>query len=139
MNNPDLILKKIRLGVIILVLSLTTASLFAQNTDKYNFEKLSIKDGLSHSNVYTIIQDQSGYLWFGTQDGLNKYDGYKFNIYRHEIDNPNSLTTGNLSFNTGLPEFHYLNPDLNRITYKKRKGSVQARTQGEFDILKGSW
>ena len=95
MNNPDLILKKIRLGVIIFVISITTASLFAQNTDEYNFEKLSIKDGLSHSNVYTIIQDQSGYLWFGTQDGLNKYDGYEFNIYRHEIDNPNSLTTGN--------------------------------------------
>ena len=56
-------------------------SAYAQNTT-YKFDKLSIKDGLSHSNVYTIIQDKSGYMWFGTQDGLNKYDGYEFTIYR---------------------------------------------------------
>ena len=61
----------------------------------YTFEKLSIKDGLSHSNVYTIIQDNLGYMWFGTQDGLNKYDGYDFTIYRHDPKNPNSLSTGN--------------------------------------------
>jgi signal transduction histidine kinase/ligand-binding sensor domain-containing protein/CheY-like chemotaxis protein len=61
----------------------------------YNFEVLSVKDGLSHNNVYSIIQDNKGYLWIGTQDGLNKYDGYKFSIYRHEPDNPNSITTGN--------------------------------------------
>ena len=67
---------------------------FAQN-DEFYFEQLSVKDGLSHSNVYTIIQDHLGFLWFGTQDGLNKYDGYKFTIYRHEPNNPNSITTGN--------------------------------------------
>lgn len=66
----------------------------SQNAD-YNFETLSVKDGLSHNNVYSIIQDKLGYLWIGTQDGLNKYDGYKFTIYRHEPDNPNSITTGN--------------------------------------------
>jgi signal transduction histidine kinase/ligand-binding sensor domain-containing protein/CheY-like chemotaxis protein len=95
MNDSGLILRKICLEVLILILCATTNSLFSQNTDEYNFEKLSIKDGLSHSNVYTIIQDQSGYMWFGTQDGLNKYDGYKFTIYRHDVNNTNSLSTGN--------------------------------------------
>ncbi len=95
MDNTDLKNKAFRLTLLIFILNIVSVSLFSQNSIEYNFEKLSIKDGLSHNNVYTIIQDKSGYLWFGTQDGLNKYDGYKFNIYRHEIDNPNSLTTGN--------------------------------------------
>lgn len=83
-----------RKAIITTTLVLVANFVFAQ-TSTYKFERLSIKDGLSHSNVYTIIQDQAGYMWFGTQDGLNKYDGYKFTIYRHEPSNPNSLTTGN--------------------------------------------
>jgi len=77
-----------------IVFFLALFNVYGQNKN-YKFEKLSIKEGLSHSNVYTIIQDNSGYLWFGTQDGLNKYDGYDFTIYRHEPTNPNSLSTGN--------------------------------------------
>ncbi|MCD4834709.1 MAG: GAF domain-containing protein [Bacteroidales bacterium] len=87
-------MKKISL---LLALFLVHCSLFivkAQNPE-YKFRKLSIKDGLSHNNVYTIIQDKSGYLWFGTQDGLNKYDGSKITIYRHDINDTNSLSTGN--------------------------------------------
>jgi len=59
------------------------------------FHKVSLKDGLSHNNVYTIIQDNLGFMWFGTQDGLNRYDGYRFIIYRHDSKNPNTLGTGN--------------------------------------------
>jgi len=66
----------------------------AQNQD-FIFKKFTVKDGLSHQNVYSIMQDKLGYLWFGTQDGLNKYDGYKFTIYRNEPGNPNSISTGN--------------------------------------------
>jgi len=58
MNDPDSVLRKIYLGTLILILSITTNVLYSQNTNEYNFEKLSIKDGLSHSNVYTIILDQ---------------------------------------------------------------------------------
>ncbi|MBU8892767.1 MAG: response regulator [Bacteroidales bacterium] len=94
---PDFKCKKkiIRVTVLVNIFIILSGSLYSQKNEDYIFGKLSIKDGLSHSNVYTIIQDNSGYLWFGTQDGLNKYDGYKFTIYRHEITNPNSLTTGN--------------------------------------------
>lgn len=59
------------------------------------FEKLTIRDGLSHNNVYTIIQDSLGYMWFGTQDGLNRYDGQSISVFRHDPTNPNSLSTGN--------------------------------------------
>ncbi|MFC2104267.1 two-component regulator propeller domain-containing protein [Bacteroidota bacterium] len=79
---------------LIFIFSVFTNKTYAQ-TNEFKFEKLSIKNGLSHSNVYTIIQDQLGYMWFGTQDGLNKYDGYEFTIYRHDPYNPNSLSTGN--------------------------------------------
>jgi ligand-binding sensor domain-containing protein/signal transduction histidine kinase len=47
------------------------------------FKKLTIDDGLSSSIVSTIIQDQKGFIWIGTPDGLNRYDGFKFVIYRN--------------------------------------------------------
>lgn len=64
-----------------------------QNT--FVFDNYSVKDGLSHNNVYSIFQDNSGYLWLGTQDGLNKFDGHKFTTYRSIPNNPNSLSTNN--------------------------------------------
>lgn len=56
------------------------------------FEHLGLKDGLSQSIVNVIYQDSWGFLWFGTQDGLNRYDGYTFKVYEHEADNPASLS-----------------------------------------------
>ncbi|MCP5103631.1 MAG: response regulator [bacterium] len=56
------------------------------------FDHLTIKDGLSQTSVYCILQDSRGFMWFGTQDGLNKYDGYSFEVYRHDPENPNSVT-----------------------------------------------
>ena len=56
------------------------------------FEKMSIEQGLSQSSVYSIYQDSRGFLWFGTEDGLNKFDGYNFTVYRHNPDDPLSLS-----------------------------------------------
>lgn len=47
------------------------------------FKALSTNEGLSNSYVSTIVQDHLGYMWFGTLDGLNKFDGYEFTVYRH--------------------------------------------------------
>jgi len=55
------------------------------------FERIGIEDGLSHSAVWKILQDSEGYMWFGTQDGLNRYDGYNFAVYRHDPNDPQSL------------------------------------------------
>lgn len=55
------------------------------------FEMLSVEDGLSQSSVRAIFQDQRGFMWFGTDDGLNKYDGYNFTIYNHDPEEPTSL------------------------------------------------
>ena len=55
------------------------------------FERLSIEQGLSQNSVKCILQDNKGFMWFGTQDGLNKYDGYNFTIYKPDPDDPYSL------------------------------------------------
>ena len=57
-----------------------------------DFHNLSINEGLSQSIVFCITQDRSGYMWFGTEDGLNRYDGYDFMILRNEQSNSNSLS-----------------------------------------------
>ncbi len=59
---------------------------------QYKFHQLSIDQGMSQNTVQVITQDQQGFIWLGTQDGLNRFDGYNFLILRHERDNPNSLS-----------------------------------------------
>ena len=54
------------------------------------FEHISLEQGLSQSSVYAIAQDSLGFLWFGTQDGLDRYDGYSFKIFRN---NPRDSTS----------------------------------------------
>jgi len=66
----------------ILILFLLFISLLAvSQPKKIKFENLSLKDGLSQSSIRCISQDDKGFLWFGTLDGLNKYDGYSFKKY----------------------------------------------------------
>ena len=57
-----------------------------------DFENISLDEGLSQSVVTSIIQDKRGFLWFGTQDGLNRYDGNNFKVYKHDRDDPKSLS-----------------------------------------------
>lgn len=52
---------------------------------------LDISDGLSNNSVVTIFQDNDGYMWFGTYDGLNRYDGYNFKVFRNRINDKKSL------------------------------------------------
>lgn len=64
---------------IILLLFLAKLA-FSQNLN-LRFDKISTKDGLNQSTVATILQDNKGFMWFGTQSGLNRYDGYTFKIF----------------------------------------------------------
>lgn len=64
-------------------------NLFAQNDIR--FERISTDDGLSQSSISRIIQDQYGYLWIATLDGLNRYNGNEFKIYQHDNKNSHSL------------------------------------------------
>lgn len=55
------------------------------------FAHLTREQGLSQSRVTHIVQDDQGFLWFGTMYGLDRYDGYRFKVFKHERDNPSSL------------------------------------------------
>lgn len=57
-----------------------------------DFDMLSIQDGLSQGTVFCILQDHEGFMWFGTADGLNKYDGYTFTHYSHDVNDSTSLS-----------------------------------------------
>ncbi len=61
------------------------------------FKHLTAEDGLSHSWVRAILQDHQGYMWLGTNAGLNRYDGYSFRIYRHERGNGRSLLNATIN------------------------------------------
>ncbi len=62
----------------------------AQKTD-LKFEHITTVDGLSQSTVSCILQDSKGFMWFGTQDGLNKYDGYSFTHYQYDPGDSTSM------------------------------------------------
>src|SRR5712672_562647 len=56
------------------------------------FEHLDINAGLSQNNVLSVLQDSRGFMWFGTRDGLNKYDGYTFTVYKNKTQDDRSLS-----------------------------------------------
>lgn len=60
------------------------------------FEHLALEDGLSQNSVLAMLQDSQGFLWFGTQDGLNRYDGYSFTVFKNDPDDPNSLSLNSI-------------------------------------------
>jgi hypothetical protein len=66
-------------------------------TDTLWFENISNEQGLSQSTVTAILQDRQGFMWFGTEGGLNKYDGYQFSVYKHDPDDPQSLSDNAIS------------------------------------------
>ncbi len=68
-----------------------SSHLHAQQQD-LKFTNITIEDGLSHSKVNCIYQDRQGFLWFGTNEGLNKYDGYSFTIYQPDPEDPHSIS-----------------------------------------------
>ena len=57
------------------------------------FRSYQVEDGLSHSSVWAVMEDSRGYMWFGTNDGLNRFDGSKFKVFRRR--NGDEKTIGN--------------------------------------------
>ncbi len=69
---------------------------FAQES-QIQFQHLSVADGLSDNNVTSFAQDKYGFIWIGTLDGLNRYDGYRVEIFTHESKNSSSLSSDNIN------------------------------------------
>lgn len=85
-----------RLSSLVLALLVGFASLSfagARFSNHYRFERIGLEEGLSQSTIKDILQDQVGYLWIATDDGLNRYDGYSFKVYRNRPFDPSSLAS----------------------------------------------
>ncbi|MEW6732345.1 MAG: two-component regulator propeller domain-containing protein [Acidobacteriota bacterium] len=78
------------LSSLVLVLVCWTGA-YAQN-GRIEFERLSVNEGLSYGSVRNILQDRFGFIWIGTDDGLNRYDGYQITVYRLNPQDSHSIT-----------------------------------------------
>lgn len=85
------------IGILLMVVAL---SAFSQ-ADKLQFDRYSTDEGLSHANVNWLFEDQFGFIWIGTDDGLNCFDGISFKVYRNNFEDDNSLLNSRV---TGIYE-----------------------------------
>jgi signal transduction histidine kinase/ligand-binding sensor domain-containing protein/DNA-binding response OmpR family regulator len=110
------------LHIITLLLPFTT---LAQD---YPVKFLTISDGLSNNSVTSIYQDNDGYIWFGTYDGLNRYDGHNFKVYRNRINDTKSLVSNTI--------YHVIGDFKQNIWVGSTKGiSVYDKKKDEFNSL----
>ena len=65
-------------------------------SQNFAFEQLTIAHGLPHNTVRCILQDSQGFLWFGTADGLARYDGYHFKVYRHDLADSTTISNNKI-------------------------------------------
>ncbi len=85
------------IGGALFVIGLNLPGIGLAQPHALEFERISLEQGLSQSVVTCILQDRKGFMWFGTMDGLNKYDGYGFTIYKHDPQNGNSLSDNSIT------------------------------------------
>ena len=103
----------------------------AQVADEhYYFKNLSVQNGLSQNTVNTILQDKQGFMWFGTKDGLNRYDGLSFRKFKHDDRSQRSI--GN-NFITALYEDEkgsiWVGTDVGLYIYYPEKDSFEHFTK----------
>jgi ligand-binding sensor domain-containing protein len=85
--------KKIVLLLLLVLIKETTAQ-----PELIKPGQIELEHGLSQSSVSSIVQDSYGFMWFGTQDGLNRYDGYTVKVFKLDSDDINSISE-NLEIN----------------------------------------
>ncbi len=84
------------INIVIILLLFSFKSLIAQYQD-LRFEHITTDDGLSKASVTCILQDQQDFMWIGTFNGLNRYDGYDFTVYQYNQNNPHSISHNYIS------------------------------------------
>ena len=79
-------------GYLCLLIFFTTICNSGSLAQSVKFNHLTVDEGLSNNIVNTVIQDRAGFIWFATDDGLNRYDGYEFKVFRHDANDSNSIS-----------------------------------------------
>ena len=87
---------KILLLVFLLSLVIKPALSDAIFDEQPYFHKITIEDGLSQGSIFCLHQDQKGFIWIGTMDGLNRFDGYDMKVYRNILGDTNSIASNNI-------------------------------------------
>ncbi|QSX77988.1 two-component regulator propeller domain-containing protein [Agrilutibacter solisilvae] len=72
------------------------AQVAAVSYEDVRFQRYGVEDGLSQTSAVSMLQDEAGYVWIGTQDGLNRFDGYEFRVYRNDPRDPGSVPDNNV-------------------------------------------
>src|SRR5687767_15920336 len=104
---------KCKYGSFLIIFFSTVSLLHSQTPVSY----LGINQGLSNNSVRCILKDHKGFMWFGTFDGLNRYDGYGFRVFRNKINDSASL----------------INPFINALNEDK-KGNLWIGTRRGLSI-----
>lgn len=78
--------------LLLFLLFIPLLSAYSESEKPFYFSHIGVEDGLSQVSVLHIFQDSDGYIWFGTRNGANRYDGYEFKIYQNEVNNPASIS-----------------------------------------------
>jgi ligand-binding sensor domain-containing protein/signal transduction histidine kinase len=140
-------LKKIFL---LLYLLTTAVCLYAQ---PYYFKHYQVENGLSNNTVFCSVQDNKGFMWFGTKDGLNRFDGYTFKTYRHDPATRKSI--GNdliyslhsdhkarlwIGTNKGIHQYHPVNDSFSVLNYTAKMSihQVESDQQGNLWFIADS-
>lgn len=93
-TNPSLL----RICLLLILFMGTTYMIRAKNSNFHYYKQLGIKEGLSQSKVMSILSDYRGYLWIGTEAGLNRYDNGHLKQYLHQPNEKNSLPSNYINF-----------------------------------------
>lgn len=116
-----MLMKIHKLLIVNLLLAIQSIALHA--SDEYSLQKIDNNQGLSHSAVLSIFQDEWGLMWFGTYDGLDNYDGHTMEVYRTDETDQKQLLN-NVIYDVDAADDHCLwistNKGINRFSLKKR-------------------
>lgn len=82
------------IGALASALLLVAPATSRSQSTTVKFDRITSEHGLSDNYVLCSLQDRYGFIWFGTRDGLNRYDGYSFTIYRHDAGDAGSISDG---------------------------------------------
>lgn len=134
---------------ITLILILLFIGFDISHASNVRFRTINDQDGLSQATGEVILQDSKGYIWIGTGDGLNRYNGYKFKVYRHDQWSENSITnnyivnleedkSGNLWVGTanGLSMIDLSTDNIKNYYSEEGKGNLSHNNIGDILFTK---
>jgi len=120
----------------------------------FSFEQFNTEDGLSHESITSLVKDKDGFLWIGTANGLNRFDGISFKTFYSKPDNPQSLPANYISgitldkkgflwvaTNNGLCRLDTRSWKIERIDLAEKDDKISryVTMHGEFDVSGTGW